>query len=202
MKLNSKTRTIHIFRAGTFNDTSNRCISFSESDLDVAAAAYNSQQKKGYNAPLCLGHPFNDSPQYGQTNALISRNGNLYATVTPGSDLVSLVRNRNYSKVSAAFYQPDHSQNPVKGAWTLKHIGFLGAMPPAVKGLESFEFSESFDLPTFFAEDSGTADFADYVDPSESDPKNIMHNVIQDIARFLGVSYLEAARLYNEFIGD
>lgn len=202
MNLNSNTRTIHICKAGTFTDINGRLIGFSESDLDIAAAAYNAQHKKGYNAPLCIGHPLNDYPQYGRANALISRNGNLYATVTPDNNLLSLVRDGRYKKVSVSFHQPDSLQNPAKGAYLLKHIGFLGGMPPAIKGLESFQFSESFDLPYFFAESSGTNSFAEYVNLSEDDPKNIMHNVIQDIARFLGVSYLEAARLYNEFIGD
>ncbi|MDE8641943.1 hypothetical protein ACVWBY_03505 [Escherichia coli] len=202
MNLNSKTRSIHILKTGLFYDIFNRPFSFSEDDLDRMAAVYNARQKEGYNAPLCLGHPANDIPQYGQTNALISRNGNLYAIVTPNSDLISLVRANRYKKVSAAFHHPTHPQNPAKGAFMLKHIGFLGSMPPAIKSLESFQFSEHFDLPTFFAEDSGHADFSEYVNLSESDHRNIMHHIAQDISSSIGVSYLEGVKLYHEITGD
>ncbi|EEN7699107.1 hypothetical protein VA91_09400 [Salmonella enterica subsp. enterica serovar Muenchen] len=201
MKANSMTRTINIFRAGSFTCMDGRTLSYSERDLNAMAAAYNgAAQANGYRAPLCIGHPASNSPVYGQTNALTSRNGRLYATVTPDSRLVGLVRNKHYKKVSAAFYPPGHKNNSTPGAWLLQHIGFLGAMPPAVKGLDVIGFSEAFELPLFFADGDGTADFAEYVDPAENNPTNIIHHVTQDMARTMSVSYSEALNITNSFI--
>lgn len=201
MKANSMTRTINIFRTGSFTAMQGRTLSYSERDLDAMAAAYNSAAKGGrYSAPLCIGHPASNKPAYGHVNALTSRKGRLYATVTPDSSLFSLVRGKNYKKVSAAFYPPGHKNNSTPGAWLLRHIGFLGAMPPAVKGLEALTFSESFDLPLLFAGPTGTASFAEYVNPDESNPRYIVHSVTQDISHIMGVSYSEALNITNSFI--
>lgn len=201
MKANSMTRTINIFRTGRFTAMDGRTLSYSERDLDAMAAAYNGAAKaNGYRAPLCIGHPPSNSPEYGHINALTSRSGRLYATVTPESRLVGLVRSKSYKKVSASFYQPGHKNNPVPGAWLLRHVGFLGGMPPAVKGLEAIEFSEAFELPLFFSDGDGTVDFAEYTDPDESNPTNIIHHVTQDMARTMSVSYSEALNITNSFI--
>ena len=47
--------------------------------------------------------------------------------------------------VSPSFYHPDHSCNPTPGKWSLRHCAFLGATPPAIKGLNSPEFADGFD---------------------------------------------------------
>ncbi len=49
-----------------------------------------------------------------------------------------------YKKVSASFYQPDSPNNPVPtGVFYLRHVGFLGAQPPAIKGLKDIAFNEN-----------------------------------------------------------
>ena len=45
--------------------------------------------------------------------------------------------------VSPSFYHPKNRANPTPGKWSLRHCAFLGAEPPAIKGLASPEFSES-----------------------------------------------------------
>jgi hypothetical protein len=52
------------------------------------------------------------------------------------------VRQGAYKKISAAFYAPDSPHNPKPGVYYLKHVGFLGAMPPAVKGMRDPAFAE------------------------------------------------------------
>ncbi|ELF7957293.1 hypothetical protein RA674_001370 [Salmonella enterica] len=201
MKANSLTRTINIFRTGSFTDINGRTFSYSERDLDAMATAYNSATKTNhYSAPLCLGHPVSNTPEYGHVNALTHRQGRLYATVTPDSSLVRLVRGKRYGKVSAAFYPPGHKNNLTPGAWLLRHVGFLGAMPPAVKGLEALTFSEASDLSLLFAGSTGTASFAEYADTDESNPRYILHSVTQDISRVMGVSYSEALNISNSFM--
>lgn len=50
-----------------------------------------------------------------------------------------------YKKVSASFYRPDAPCNPKPGAYYLRHVGFLGAQPPAVKSLKAIEFADGED---------------------------------------------------------
>lgn len=45
--------------------------------------------------------------------------------------------------VSPSFYPPTHHANPTPGKWSLRHLGFLGASPPAIKGLAAPTFSET-----------------------------------------------------------
>ena len=79
-----------------------------------------------------------------------------------------MVRAGRFKKVSASFYTPDSPHNPVPGVYYLRHVGFLGAQPPAVKGLApvpvnfaegdteegcvSFDFAESPGLLRWLAD--------------------------------------------------
>ena len=56
-----------------------------------------------------------------------------------------LVEAGRYKKISASFYLPDAPNNPVPGVYYLRHVGFLGAQPPAVKGLKAAEFADAED---------------------------------------------------------
>lgn len=137
------TATLHIFKAGTHTAISGAEIAFSESDLAATAAAYKPEI---HEAPLVVGHPRSDGPAYGWVTSLQVRNDGLHAVpdaVEPA--FAEMVRARRFSKISAAFYHPAQKGNPVPGVYYLRHVGFLGAMPPAVKGLRSPEFAEDED---------------------------------------------------------
>lgn len=131
-------RLIQIFRTGTFVAQSGRSFTFSEHDLSRAASVFDPAR---HAAPLCLGHPDNDEPSYGKVLGLIFNGDSLYAQVAPCDELISLVKGRRYSYVSASFHSPFSEHNPVPGAYYLKHVGFLGAVPPAVKGMTPPAFS-------------------------------------------------------------
>lgn len=142
---------IEIFRAGTHTAMDGRRLSFSEADLAAAAAAYDPAV---HEAPLVVGHPRADAPAYGWVSRLAAEGGALSAEagqVDPA--FAEIVRAGRYKHVSAAFYAPDSPHNPQPGVWYLKHVGFLGAQPPAVKGLRPVAFAE--------AEAEGVVEFAD-----------------------------------------
>lgn len=142
------TAKIHIFRAGTFFSMGGQSVTFSESDLARTAAVYDPRK---HIAPLVLGHPEIDSPAYGSVNSLSLSEGGLYAFADVGPVLQNKVRSGEYLRVSSAFYPPDSPHNPVPGSIYLKHVGFLGAVPPAVKGLEPPAFASSHDGCLSFA---------------------------------------------------
>lgn len=134
-------RRIHIFKPGLQTAMSGLQLNFSESDLAATAAAYDPAL---HEAPCVVGHPKSDGPAYGWAKSLTANADGLFAEphqVNP--EFAELVAAGSYKKISAAFYAPDHSANPVPGVYYLRHIGFLGAQPPAVKGLKGIEFADS-----------------------------------------------------------
>ncbi|TXT37423.1 MAG: hypothetical protein FD135_3599 [Comamonadaceae bacterium] len=132
-------KTFQIFKAGTFTAMSGQTLNYSENDIVRMAAVY-SESKRAAN--LVLGHPANDLPAHGAVKKLFQKDGVLYAIADVADALIGLVRNGAYQKVSAAFIAPTSPENPTPGNWFLRHVGFLGAMPPAVKGLANLNFAE------------------------------------------------------------
>ncbi|EJF2226930.1 peptidase [Salmonella enterica] len=142
---------IHIFRAGTHTDMHGRQINFSDADLNEIAQSYNPAL---HEAPVVVGHPKTDAPSYAWVSGIKKDRDGLKAEprdIDP--QFAELVRKRRYSKVSASFYCPDSPGNPTPGKYYLRHVGFLGAQPPAIKGLKQASFAE---------DEEGVVEFADW----------------------------------------
>lgn len=147
MKTKTKTQTpkkpIHCFKAGSHVTAAGETIEFSQADVDATAAAYN---PKLHEAPLVVGHPKSDDPAKGWVASLVANARGLFAVPRDVAvEFSEQVGRRELGKVSAKFYRPDAPNNPVPGVWYLRHVGFLGAMPPAIKGLDDPAFSEGAD---------------------------------------------------------
>lgn len=130
---------IEIFRAGTHTDSHGATLSFSEGDLAATARAYDPAVSE---APIVVGHPKADAPAYGWISSLSAEGGRLFATpdqVDPS--FAEMVRAGRYKKLSASLYSPSSPANPRPGTWYLRHVGFLGAQPPAIKGLAPVNFA-------------------------------------------------------------
>ncbi len=134
-------KPLHIFKPGQWTTLGGETIAFSEADLQAIAQAYDPKKSK---APLVVGHPKTDDPAKGWTVSLSASERGLFAAadkVDPA--FAESVRSGAYGTVSAKFYRPEDPNNPVPGVWYLRHIGFLGAHPPGVKGLDDPEFAEA-----------------------------------------------------------
>ncbi len=143
--------SIEIFRTGTHRDMAGREITFTEGDLKATAVAYDPQV---HEAPACVGHPKHDAPAYAWASSLKFADGILVAEVDQVDPaFAELVKAGRFKKISAAFYEPDSPVNPKPGQYYLRHIGFLGAQPPAVKGLKQAAFAD---------DEAGVVAFADY----------------------------------------
>lgn len=121
---------IEIFRAGRQTDSQGNTREWTESDLDSIVAAYDPAK---HEAPVVVGHPKENSPAFGWVEALKREGKVLYAKfkdVLP--DFTELAKQGTYKKRSMSLY-PD---------LTLRHVGFLGGMPPAVKGLADIAFRD------------------------------------------------------------
>lgn len=135
------TYKIKVFRAGRHLDSAGNWHSFSQDDLNKIAQNYNIEN---HEAPIVIGHPQSDSPAWGWVKDLTVEQDELWANVQQvQQELKDYVNQGRFKKVSAAFYSPDDVVNPIPGHFYLRHIGFLGAQPPAIKGLGSVTFKES-----------------------------------------------------------
>lgn len=146
---------IEIFRAGTHTDMRGITLDFSEADLSASAAAYDPAVSE---APCVVGHPKDNAPAYGWIKSLKVEDGSLVAEPHQvDAEFAEMVRAGRFKKVSASFYLPGAPANPVPGTHYLRHVGFLGAQPPAVKGLKPVEFADADDqcFTVEFGEDSG-----------------------------------------------
>lgn len=144
------TAPLHIFTSGQHTATSGDQLAFSESDLQATADAYSPEV---HEAPLVVGHPRQDAPAYGWVKGLAVGNDGLMAEPQQlDAEFAELVRAGRFKKISASFYTPNSPNNPVPGVYYLRHVGFLGAQPPAIKGLKQAEFSEAEQGVVEFAE--------------------------------------------------
>lgn len=132
---------IECFRTGSQTDSAGNTKDWTEADLDNIVDKYNNQaDEERHEAPIVLGHPKTDDPAFGWVEEL-KREGNLlFAKLKDLSkDFVQKVRDGQYKKRSISLYSN----------MLLKHIGFLGATPPAVKGLADPDFNSSQSYMTF-----------------------------------------------------
>lgn len=119
---------IAVFRTGKHTDSAGNERDWNTGDLDEIVSQYNPAE---HEAPVVIGHPAENAPAYGWVEALKREGETLYARfkqLVP--EFVDMVKRGLFKKRSIALY-PD---------LTLRHIGFLGAMPPAVKGLADVGF--------------------------------------------------------------
>ncbi len=133
-------KRVAIFRAGTHTDMRGATIRFGETDLAAMVSAYDPAK---HEAPLVVGHPATNGPAYGWVKGLSLDGDTLYADphqVDPA--FAELVKAGRYKKISASFYAPGSSSNPAPQGYYLRHVGFLGAQPPAVKGLRDASFDD------------------------------------------------------------
>lgn len=135
---------IHVFRAGTHVTAAGERIEFTQADLAASAAAYDPAL---HEAPLVIGHPAKDGPAYGWTKALQADGDDLY--IVPDQlnpEFAEMVSTGAFKKRSLKWYRPTDPVNPKPGVWYPQHLGFLGATPPAIKGLKPVELSQSDNL--------------------------------------------------------
>lgn len=136
-------KKIEIFRSGTFTTRAGEEITFTDADLAAVATAYDPAV---HEAPLVAGHPKHDDPAQGWVKRLEFTDGRLLAEVDQVSPAFSAaVGKGEYKHVSAAFYPPASKANPKRGGYYLRHVGCLGAMPPAVSGLKPLSFAAGDD---------------------------------------------------------
>ena len=140
VKLN---KFLEIFKPGRHIASDGSAVEFSDADVADIAAGYNPDI---HEAPIVVGHPKTNSPAFGWVKGLLFDSGNKILKAIPAqlnADFVEAVKSGAYKKISASIYTKDAPNNPTPGHYYLRHVGLLGAQPPAIKGLRAVEFAES-----------------------------------------------------------
>lgn len=131
---------LHVFRAGTHTATDGKAYEFSEADIADLVDSYDPKLSR---AALVVGHPKIDDPAFGWAAEFSRDGGEVFATpeaVDP--QFAEMVNAQRFSNISLSVYLPESPGNPKPGHFYPRHIGFLGAQPPAVKGLQRPQFAE------------------------------------------------------------
>lgn len=152
---------IEIFKAGKRPDAHGTVVEITPADLQQAVDAYDVAY---HEAPAVIGHPKMDAPAYAWVKGLQLDGDVLKAELDQiHPEFSEMVADGRFKKVSASFYLANSPDNPKQGSLYLRHVGFLGAMPPAVKGLRNPEFSES---------EQGIVDFCEAMpnEPNQTEP--------------------------------
>ncbi|HYX72430.1 MAG TPA: hypothetical protein VE732_06650 [Nitrososphaera sp.] len=148
---------VEIFTTGTHTDSEGTSY---EIDLSFIEATANHYDPKLHEAPAVIGHPKTDAPAYGWACALRVKDDRLEALFCDNDPAFeALVKEGKFKKRSSAFYL-DAATAPGGRAPYLRHVGFLGAQPPAVKGLREIHFAEgeAITFDTTFNEGDGMDD--------------------------------------------
>ena len=124
-------------------------VRFDELALGRMAGVFN-DTKPRRPAPIVIGHPSDDAPSYGIVNQMRLIDGSLIGYTENLSENFRRGMDQGlYPRYAARFFGPDNPDNPVPGSWFLKHVGFMGPVPPAVRGFltTDAEFMETLQGP-------------------------------------------------------
>ena len=157
---------IEIFKAGKRPDAHGKVVEITPADLQQAVDAYDVAY---HEAPAVIGHPTMEAPAYAWVKGLQLDGDVLKAELDQvHPEFAEMVTDGRFKKVSASFYLANSPDNPKQGSLYLRHVGFLGAMPPAVKGLRNPEFSESEQGIVDFCEEAPEAPAT--ITPPQTEP--------------------------------
>lgn len=122
---------IELFESGTHKDSRGREKTWTNNELDKIVSNYN---ESNHEAPITIGHPTSSAPAFGWLQE-VKREGNvlLGKFKQVNSEFSEMVQEGLFKKRSISL-TPDCN---------IKHIAFLGAKAPAIKGLKDIEFSHS-----------------------------------------------------------
>jgi len=160
-----------ILKTGKFTSSNGVEKEFNLSDLEKIAADYNPSVSE---APIVIGHPKTNDPAYGWIDSLKVSGDKLIASakqIVP--EFLESLKNGLFKKRSVSL-TPDGY---------LRHVGFLGAELPAVKGLADISFSDdrSADESFEFSEELKSNDTQSEKTNDFSDPLSVILETLKNI---------------------
>jgi len=130
-------KAFEIFKTGKHTSDKGITRDYTTDDLDKIVSQYNPEENE---APIVIGHPQTNAPAFGWIEKLERVGEKLIAIPKQVNDAFSqMVKDGSFKKRSVSL-TPDLKLN---------HVGFLGAVAPAVKGLKDIEFSDDAEFSVF-----------------------------------------------------
>ena len=127
----------HIFNTGKHKDSKGRIKEWTTDDLDKIVYQSKNVHK---DSPICVGHPQSNTPAYGWlTNVQRIGNGLYCEFKDVQKEFVEAVKKGLFKNRSLS----------LDGDLNIRHLAFLGAQAPAIKGLEHFCFADDSNAQTF-----------------------------------------------------
>ena len=124
---------LHLARPGQFTDMHGQAVDLSPDLLAQLAASYDPAI---YQAPLVIGHPKTNSPAFGHLAKLeLTPEGLFGVPIEVDPAFADAVNSGKYPQRSLSFWPADHPSSPTPGQPYIRHLGVLGAVPPAIPGL-------------------------------------------------------------------
>jgi len=150
---------IPILKLGRYKDASGRNCDITPQILKDLTESY-----KVKSAPLVKGHPNNDAPAMGWIERLKIVGDELQASFCDITDeFRQEVEQGSFKNISASFFYPLSESNPVKGKYTLRHVGALGANRPAIPNLGTLK-----DALAFSEDEEGVSCIAEFSEEEEN----------------------------------
>ena len=156
----SKSVKMEIFKGGTQTDSAGNTREWTETDLDTIVANTNALKS---DIPFTIGHKKTDGPAWAWGKKVFRKGKSIFTEMGDVTDELGIMLKKKMFKERSIALRPDLS---------IRHIALLGAEPPAIKGLEAFNWQES-GIPAF---EFGEADS----DFDESAPLKFSENEFRD----------------------
>jgi hypothetical protein len=174
-------RKIEIFRAGKQTDSAGNSKEWTVADLDKIASSYD---PSFHEAPVCIGHPKENAPAWAWIKTVTREGNSLFAEIgDEAPEFSEWLEKKRYKKRSISLY-PD---------FKVRHLAFLGAQAPAVKGLADFQENGSR-FYAFSEDDKGEPINLDFADWSAVWSFRSLGNLFQGIRdHFIDTKDLETA---------
>ena len=126
---------VELIKPGPAVSMSGQAVDFT---AEIVADIVASYDPAVHEAPHVKGHPTTDGPAVGWVKSLaLTEDGRALLQQSRQVDpaFADDVLAGRWKKRSLALYTPSAPNNPKPGHWYPKHVGWLGAVPPAIKGL-------------------------------------------------------------------
>ena len=187
---------LHLARPGRFTDMHGQDVELTPALLAQLAASYDPAI---YQAPLVVGHPKANAPAFGWLDAIEATPEGLFGTpINVDPFFADAVRSGRYPKRSLSFWPADHPQSPTPGQPYIRHLGVLGAVPPAIPGLRGADLADP-DAGITTLDFSATSPLPPEEPPmSDPDPVALAAQVADLAAQAAALSAREAALAERE----
>lgn len=150
-----------IFKTGIHKDSKGTERNWTNEDLETIKSNF---EKYNPDVPICVGHPKSNSPAYGWIDTLKIEGEKLFASFKQVQDEFKQAVNKGLFKTRSISLTPDLK---------LRHLAFLGAQAPAIKGMEAFQFENNEDdILIEFQEERTNMEIQEQLDKAKDELKS------------------------------